>query len=76
MGTSGELFLFPISDFRREVFFTSIQQEVITIPKSITPERIRENAAVFDFSLSAEDMTHLSALNRNHHYYWDPTNVK
>ncbi len=34
------------------------------IPKSATPSRIRENLAVFDFSLSAEQMDVLSGLAR------------
>jgi len=40
----------------------ALQKEVVTIPKSVHKERILENAAVFDFSLSAEDMEALDGL--------------
>jgi diketogulonate reductase-like aldo/keto reductase len=51
-----------------------LQHGVVTIPKSVKKERILENAAVFDFELSAEDMTKLDALNRNHRFGPDPDN--
>ena len=35
---------------------------IVTIPKSATPERIRSNADVGDFSLSAEDLAAMDAL--------------
>jgi diketogulonate reductase-like aldo/keto reductase len=41
-----------------------LQQGVVAIPKSATPERIRENFDVFGFSLSPEDMHTISALAR------------
>jgi methylglyoxal/glyoxal reductase len=51
-----------------------LQHGVVTIPKSVKKERILENAAVFDFELSAEDMAKLDALNRNHRFGPDPDN--
>jgi 2,5-diketo-D-gluconate reductase A len=41
-----------------------LQRGLIVIPKSANRERIRENAAIFDFSLSAEQMASLDALDR------------
>ena len=34
----------------------SVQKNYITIPKSSKPERIQENADVFDFSITDDDM--------------------
>lgn len=51
-----------------------LQHRVVTIPKSITPHRIEENANIFDFTLSAEDMEKIDALNQNKRYGSDPDN--
>lgn len=50
----------------------SLQHEAIAIPKSVRPERIRENAQVFDFHLSAGDMQTLDGLSRGLHVAWNP----
>jgi diketogulonate reductase-like aldo/keto reductase len=41
-----------------------LQHDVPVIPKSTHRERIEENAQLFDFDLSEEDMTQLDALDR------------
>jgi 2,5-diketo-D-gluconate reductase A len=41
-----------------------IQRADVVFPKSVNSERIRENLALFDFELSAEDMAALDALNK------------
>lgn len=42
-----------------------LQNRVVTIPKSVHAKRIRENADIFDFSLSDGDMRDINALNIN-----------
>jgi 2,5-diketo-D-gluconate reductase A len=41
-----------------------IQRADIVIPKSIRPERMRENIDIFDFELSSEEMAAIDALDR------------
>ncbi|HTG68892.1 MAG TPA: aldo/keto reductase, partial [Candidatus Udaeobacter sp.] len=43
-----------------------LQNEVVTIPKSVNPVRLQENADIFDFALTPEEVAQISALNRNH----------
>ena len=53
-----------------------LQQGVITIPKSVHKERIQENSEVFDFTLSAEEMDRIAALDANRRAIdYDPYNV-
>jgi len=49
-----------------------LQREVVTIPKSNTPSRIIENADVFDFELSAQDMAAINALDEHKRVAADP----
>ena len=51
-----------------------LQNEVVTIPKSIKEHRIIENANIFDFELSSDDMKAIQALNENHRVGPDPDN--
>ncbi|XP_013978814.1 aldo-keto reductase family 1 member A1-B isoform X1 [Salmo salar] len=44
------------------------QRGVVTIPKSVTESRIKENIQVFDFTLEAEEMNCITALNRGWRY--------
>lgn len=52
----------------------ALQHELIVLPKSTRPERIKENANVFDFEISAEDMITLNNFHCNLRVAWDPTN--
>jgi methylglyoxal/glyoxal reductase len=49
-----------------------IQTGVVTIPKSVKPHRIAENADVFDFELTQEDMDKINALNQDQRMFADP----
>ncbi|CAH1118942.1 unnamed protein product [Phaedon cochleariae] len=39
-----------------------VQNNIVAIPKSVTPSRIKENINIFDFSLDAKDMASLQGL--------------
>ena len=49
-----------------------LQRGDIVFPKSVSPDRIRENIDVFDFGLSSGDVEAVSALNRNERTGPDP----
>jgi diketogulonate reductase-like aldo/keto reductase len=53
-----------------------IQHGLVVIPKSVRPERIRENADLFGFALAGEDMAALDLLDEGYRTSWDPTGVK
>uniref|UniRef100_A0A671TKX9 Zgc:101765 n=1 Tax=Sparus aurata TaxID=8175 RepID=A0A671TKX9_SPAAU len=53
----------------------AVQQGVPVLPKSSNPDRIKDNARIFDFTLSDTDMDRLSALDCGHKFCWDPTEV-
>lgn len=40
----------------------AVQNKVIPLPKSITPDRIKENIQIFDFELSADDMDVINSM--------------
>ncbi|MBE7190570.1 aldo/keto reductase [Jatrophihabitans endophyticus] len=49
-----------------------IERQDIVFPKSVTPERIRENIDIFDFELEGADVAAISALNKNERTGPDP----
>ena len=53
----------------------SLQHGIVVIPKSVKPERIRENSEVFDFDISEVDMRKLDSLNEDLRTCWDPTGI-
>jgi methylglyoxal/glyoxal reductase len=51
-----------------------LQNGVVTIPKSTKAHRIAENAQVFDFELTKEEMERIDGLNQNKRVGPDPDN--
>jgi len=52
-----------------------LQHGVVTIPKSVHRDRIRENAAIFDFELSVEEMATIDRLDQGKRLGPDPDNI-
>lgn len=52
-----------------------LQNGVLPLPKSVTPERIKENSEIFDFELSGEEMAALDALPYLGGSGHDPDNI-
>ena len=47
----------------------------IPLPKSVTPERIKQNIEIFDFKLDQDDIEKIKGLERDLRTCWDPTHV-
>jgi diketogulonate reductase-like aldo/keto reductase len=52
-----------------------LEKDTVVLAKSVHARRIRENADVFDFRLTAPELTALDALNEGLATGWDPSNV-
>ena len=50
----------------------SLQKGFVPLPKSVTPKRIEENADIFDFELTSEEMKSLET-GEYKPCTWDPT---
>ena len=46
----------------------AVQRGTCPLPKSVTPARLDENLAVFDFELSADDMAAIAGLDLHHRF--------
>ena len=53
----------------------ALQHDLVVIPKSANAARIRENAEVFDFEITRQDMQILDGFDENLRTCWDPTNA-
>ena len=57
---------------RRSILRWHLQLGNVVIPKSATPQRIRENFEIFDFELSEDDMAALARLDTGERIGPDP----
>jgi 2,5-diketo-D-gluconate reductase A len=48
-----------------------VQREVVVIPKSVKPERMAQNLAIFDFTLTEEQMTQIATLDTGVSQFFD-----
>lgn len=54
----------------------ALQHGMVVLPKSVNKDRIFENADVFDFEISDEEMEKLDSLDEDYCVSWDPTKVR
>jgi diketogulonate reductase-like aldo/keto reductase len=52
-----------------------VQKDLVVLPKSVTPSRIKENIDIFDFEISAKDMVTLDGLDKDLRTCWSPVYV-
>lgn len=52
-----------------------IQQEVVILPKSVTPSRIQQNIDIFDFTLDKDDLSKLAKQDKDLRTCWSPVHV-
>ncbi len=48
----------------------AIQHDLIVIPKTTHPDRMKENADIFDFDLSPEECIQIDSLDTEEHAIW------
>jgi diketogulonate reductase-like aldo/keto reductase len=53
----------------------ALQLGYVVLPKSVQPERIRENADVYRFELDGEDLAAMKPLDEGYRTSWDPTDA-
>lgn len=53
----------------------SLQHGFVPLPKTATPSRVVENADIFDFELSEEDMKQIDALEGQAGSMWNPDEI-
>jgi diketogulonate reductase-like aldo/keto reductase len=53
----------------------ALEKQYVVLPKSVHKDRIIENADVFDFSISEEDMATMDTFNEDLATGWDPSHA-
>jgi methylglyoxal/glyoxal reductase len=53
----------------------ALQHDLVVLPKSARPQRIYENLAARELTLTSEDMARLDALDEGFRTCWDPTDL-
>lgn len=53
----------------------ALQHDVVVLPKSANRQRIVEDAEVYDFAISDDDMRQLDGFHENLRTCWDPTHA-
>lgn len=53
----------------------AVQNGIVPLPKSVTPERIAANLDIYDFELSEEDMAAIAAMPETGFSGWNPNEV-
>lgn len=53
-----------------------VQRGVAVIPKSVTPQRIKQNFEIFDFELTPEEMSTIEELNKDRHLGEDLSHIE
>lgn len=52
-----------------------VEQDLVVLPKSVTPARVQENIDIFDFRLDDEDLETLSGQDQDMRTAWSPVHV-
>jgi len=53
----------------------AFQKGLVTLPKTVRKERIKENFDILDFKLTLEDMKEIDKWDSNYRTHWDPNTV-
>jgi diketogulonate reductase-like aldo/keto reductase len=53
----------------------ALEKQYVVLPKSVNKDRIIQNASVFDFTISPEDLATMDGFNENLATGWDPTHA-
>ena len=52
-----------------------VEQDLVVLPKSVTPNRIQENIDIFDFQLDDADIKAITGQNQDLRFSWSPVHI-